>query len=45
MVCGFYRDAHGRGYTRTDLAWGVRRQRDGVAAVVVEEALGGGESR
>lgn len=28
-ICGFYRDAHGRGLTRTDLAWGVRRPRVG----------------
>lgn len=28
-ICGFYRDAHGRGFTTTDLAWGVRRPRVG----------------
>ncbi|APQ42606.1 hypothetical protein phi16_gp028 [Corynebacterium phage phi16] len=29
IVCGFYRDAHGRGFTKTDLAWGVRRPKAG----------------
>lgn len=29
VVCGFYRDAHGKGVTRTDLGWGVRRPRVG----------------
>lgn len=29
VICGFYRDAHGRGLTATDLAWGVRRPKVG----------------
>lgn len=29
VVCGFYRDAHGKGITEHDLGWGVRRPRGG----------------